>query len=370
MRSRQSPTDERDDAVSTNSGIRVLGWPAFQNRQNPYNALLYNALIDLGVEVEEFSTARLLTGGASILHVHWKPTSRIRGKNAARVAMRAAGFLLLLKAARMRGVRVVWTAHNVESHDSTAHPRLERSYWRILPGLLDAVISLSPSAVPLLHARYPALRNVPTFVVPHGHYRDAYPRNTTREAARTRFRIDHTARVFAFVGQVRPYKNVIALLRAFREYTDPDLVLLIGGMLKLGYQRAEFDALVAADPRVRVIPDFIGDDELQYIFAAADLAVLPFTSILNSGSAILALSFDRPVLVPRMGSLVDLADQVSPDWVINYDGPITADVLRDGMRAAQLLTNQSAPLDALRWKNIAEQTRNTYEAVLRSDRSS
>jgi beta-1,4-mannosyltransferase len=41
---------------------------------------------------------------------------------------------------------------------------------------------------------------------------------------------------------------------------------------------------------------------------AADLIALPYKEILNSGSAILALSFDRPILVPAAGALAELSE--------------------------------------------------------------
>lgn len=364
MQSRESEVEEQTGDVAPRGVIRVLGSPAYENRrQNPYNALLSTALTELGVEVEEYSLRRLLFGRASILHLHWKPTGRIRGRNKVRVAMRAAGLLILLWIARLRGVRVIWTAHNLESHDSIAHPRLERYYWRILPRFLDAVISLSPSAVPLLQERYRGLREVPMFVVPHGNYRDVYPRKT-RAAARAHLGIAADARVFAFVGQVRPYKNVIALLHAFREIRDPNAMLLIGGTVKLGKERAEFEALVASDKRVRAFPRFVPDDELQFFFGAADLVVLPFASILNSGSAILALSFDRPVLVPAAGSLADLAQQIGSDWVITYTGQIRSDVMEDAMEMARSRAGERAPTDCLDWNHIAAQTLDVYLEVL------
>ena len=64
-----------------------MAWPAFANRlENPYNALLYSALRELDVEVVEFSVQRLLFGPrADILHLHWAPTTRIRGETRSRV---------------------------------------------------------------------------------------------------------------------------------------------------------------------------------------------------------------------------------------------------------------------------------------------
>jgi beta-1,4-mannosyltransferase len=345
--------------------IRVLGWPAFANRgENPYNWLLYTHLARLGVRVEEFSTPRFLLRGASILHMHWAPTARIRGPRVPGVLARAGGLLALLEAAKRRGVRVVWTAHNLESRDRKAHPELERRFWRVLPRYLDGLLCLSPSNVEILRERYPALRGVPAFVTPHGHYRGAYPMETGRAEARARLGLAPGARVVAFVGQMRPYKDVLALLRAFAEVDDPQAVLLLAGMQRMGAQTEEFEARVARDPRVRVVPRFVPDDELQTYFAAADLVALPFREVLNSGSAILALSFDRPVLVPREGSLADLETEVGREWVMGYEGELTGPTLAAALESARGREGASAPLGHLDWPRVAEQTLAAYRSVL------
>jgi glycosyltransferase involved in cell wall biosynthesis len=60
----------------------------------------------------------------------------------------------------------------------------------------------------------------------------------------------------------------------------------------------------------RIVAHFAraADADLQIWYRAADLAVLPYLSILNSGSFQLALSFDLPVVGARDGSLAALLD--------------------------------------------------------------
>ena len=272
--------------------------------------------------------------------------------------------LLLLTAARLRGMKVVWTAHNLGAHDRLEHPDLEKKYWPRVARHLSALISLSASGIEILRSRYPSLRSVPSFVTAHGDYRDAYARTLTRDEARARLSIEAGARVIAFVGQVRPYKNLPALLRAFAAVEDEHAVLLVAGKLKLGDKTAELHTLAAADARVRIFGNFIPSDEIQTYLEAADLVVLPFRETLNSGSAILALSFDRPVLVPRYGSLVDLSETIGDNWVMTYEGELTGDKLRESLSAALALRGQTAPLESLAWQHIAGQTRDIYRSLL------
>ncbi len=346
--------------------IRVLAWPAFRNRrENPYNFLLYSELRLLGVSVKEFSVQRLLFGPpADVLHMHWAPTSRIRGSSRRRVQKTAAELMLLMTAARLRRMKIVWTAHDIGAHDRMSHDDLEGAYWGRIAGYLDGIISLSAVARDALVARYPALHSVPSFMTRHGHYRDSYPRTLGRGETRERLGIAPTARVLAFVGQLRPYKNLPVLLRAFRQIEDPAAVLLVAGMLKLDETREEFDALVAADSRVRVFGGLIKDEEMQLYLESADAVVLPYRDILNSGSALLALSFDRPVLVPSRGSMTELAMDVPNGWVLTYDDELTAAHLSRALEIGIQKAGQQADLSHFDWRVIGEQTRDVYRTLL------
>ena len=81
---------------------------------------------------------------------------------------------------------------------------------------------------------------------------------------------------------------------------------------------------------------------------ATDLVVLPYRDILNSGSAVLALSFDRPVLVPRRGSLGDLQNHVGRQWVRTYEGDIGAAELEAASRPGPRQHNTRAPAPLVR----------------------
>ena len=61
--------------------------------------------------------------------------------------------------------------------------------------------------------------------------------------------------------------------------------------------------------------------------SAADVAVMNFRNILNSGSVLLALSYDTPVCV-RAGSLRELFRRIGGDWLIELPQPLSAAALR------------------------------------------
>lgn len=75
---------------------------------------------------------------------------------------------------------------------------------------------------------------------------------------------------------------------------------------------------------------YIPDEELAVYLAAIDVMVLPYADILTSGSAMLALSFGRPVAAPRLGVVEEM---VSPLAGVLYS-PDDTSGLETAMREA------------------------------------
>ncbi len=337
---------------------RILGWPAFNpDTGNPYNALLYGAVERRGAQVDEFSAGRLLRGCYDVWHIHW-PERIAHGKAA---PLRVAVFALLVLWARLRGTRIVWTVHNLEGH-APRRPGLERRLLRWLSRRLDGVIALSESGARAAAEHYPELRQAAAAVIPHGHYIGRYPNALGRPQARRALGIGPGERAVVFVGRIAPYKNVAALVHEFCRLDDPATRLIVAGMPATDDLRAAIRAAAGADPRIQLHLREIEDAELQLYLNAADIVVLPFERILNSGSALLALSFGRPVLVPSTPAMDDLRAELGAAAVRTFSPPLTAAHLREALDAAA--PDPAALLELLRrqqdWDAIAERTLSLY----------
>lgn len=92
--------------------------------------------------------------------------------------------------------------------------------------------------------------------------------------------------------------------------------------------------------------------------------VLPYREILNSGSAILALSFGRPLLVPAQGALCELAQRAGAAWVRTYIGELQPATIREALDWAAVTPRDPAQLfRELSWETIARQTLLAYQAI-------
>jgi glycosyltransferase involved in cell wall biosynthesis len=252
--------------------------------------------------------------------------------------------------------KLVWVAHNAAPHDAvTVNSLLRRWFLRSL----DGVVFLSQYSRTLIADLYPEIRTCNSLVTVHGHYRGtAVTREAPWNMPSGNIRLVH-------FGQIRPYKNIEALVDAVSS-TLSGVSLVVAGMV---LDRSLCAALQNRSRAVSHIKlDFrdapISDAELEAIVDSADAVVLPYKNILTSGAALLALSRNRPVLAPNIGSLPELRDTVGQEWIYLYDGEFRQQVLMD-FREWLLSTKRGgiAPLDAYELSRIGRDLRGFVETM-------
>jgi glycosyltransferase involved in cell wall biosynthesis len=249
------------------------------------------------------------------------------------------------------------------------HPKLEKWFWIKFISRLDGFIALSAQGLELARQSHPCLASLPGFVIPHGHYRGEYPNDNTHDA-REILGIDPRSTVTLFFGQIRPYKNVSSLVSAFRALQGDNKVLLIVGE-PLNVQLADqLRILAGSDHRVKFHFRHVPNDEVQNYLRAANLVVLPYREMLNSGSALLALSFDRPVLVAEKGAMSELATCIGHEWVRTFSGELSPDELQKALDwASSGAHGKEAPLSGLDWSEISAKTEDAFRRIALDRRS-
>jgi beta-1,4-mannosyltransferase len=341
--------------------MQILAMPAFRTkRENPYNWLLYAAIQEMGLRVDEFSHGQLLRHRYNVWHLHW-PETPLNHPNRLKAIIKLTLFFVQIAIAKQRGVKLIWTVHNLKSHEGY-YPKIEQWFWQQFTQHLDGFISLSQTGLAAAKDRFPALRDKPGFVVPHSHYRGAYGHNISRAQARTELGLDPDDQVLLFFGRIRAYKNVPRLIEVFRQIKGDRIRLVIAGRPEAS-DRQQLEHLAQSEPRLQLHLDFIDQDRAQVFFQAADLVVLPYREILNSGTALLALSFDCPVLVPDRGAMGELQDLVGHDWVSTFNGDLSAVALQDAVDWSQQQRSETAPLAEFEGSRLAQMTLEAYRAI-------
>ncbi|MDD3019930.1 MAG: glycosyltransferase [Alphaproteobacteria bacterium] len=338
--------------------LHILAWPAYSNKMhNPYNFLLCSALESSGCKVVEFSYQNLLRKPFNILHYHW-PDSFVAGGSLPKTIRRMMILIAILIITRLKGARSVWTVHNLMPHDNP-NSKFILSFLKLFARACDGLIFLSNSSLKECEAVYGTLNHSKIAIIPHGHYRDMYPSRLTKESALSQLGLGEHAHktILLFFGKIRSYKNVEALINSFQELKRPnDVLLLIAGSAENPTYKEKIHNLVQDSPSILLHEKFIPDEDIPLFFGAADVAVLPYKHILNSGSAILSLGFDCPVLVPSIGSMPELQKDVGTDAVHLYDGELSPEKLEDMISyCTKRSRDQPISLERYDWPVIANQ---------------
>ena len=332
---------------------------------NPYGGLLARSLAPHGVTLESGWTidpdwVRAQHGRVDVLHFNWLHRFYADPDPAVRRA-RFRNLVASLVLARRLGMRLVWTMHNLYPHE-VHDVLLDRRGRRLICMLAHAVIAHCHRAAGLLAEHFGRREGV--HVIPHGHFMDVYPNTISREAARTALGVPQDAFVYVFLGHIRAYKGVERLIDVFEALPGPERRLVIAGRVHPSYRGPLPDTSGAMrDSRIVFRPGAVPVAELQTYFNAADAAVLPFVDALTSGSAITALGFGCPIVVPDVGCLAELVGdgrcgvlyeaakggglRAAMEEVRVRSGPAA----REGARARAL---------ELGWEAIAERTVEAY----------
>ena len=184
------------------------------------------------------------------------------------------------------------------------------------------------------------------------------------EAAHSQLPFDTEKPVVLFFGLLRPYKGLDLLLEAWRGVEDAELWIA-------GMPRMDISALrAAAPPGVRFAARFIGPGELGAFFRRADLVVLPYREIDQSGVLFTALAFERPLLLSDVGGFPEIA-QAGAARTFPAGDPLALraailELLGDaGARSALVEGARALARGAYSWRAIGRRTLALYESLLR-----
>ena len=338
--------------------MRILAAPAFSNEKvNPYNALLYRELQKLGVDVGEYQHAKALQEQVDLVHYHW-PDDYTNPKGLVKTWQRILLLAFMVCTLKLKGRKLVYTVHNTAPHDAF-RPRLSKMFMNWFIRRCDGFIFMSEANKTAFYQRYQPPENIAYAIIPHGHYRNSYPPEITRTEAKQLLELNINKKVLLFVGMIKPYKNIPTLMKAFNEAQLTNYQLVIAGTPDNAELRAELETL--KNVNTRLFLRFIPDSELNVYMSAADAVILPYKAILNSGALLLALSFNRPVIAPHMGAIVDMQKSLGLQWIYGYTGDLTANNLQHALIALENSARPAeCPLDDYSWDKLAASTLDFY----------
>ena len=284
---------------------------------------------------------------ADVVHFQWCPVQQVDS--------------LLLP----RNKPLVLTAHDVLPREPK---RGQLAGQRRLYERADAVV---------VHSQHGAQRltselNIDTekvHITPHGAFHEftKYPKTTPLPPALD----EPKGPVVLFFGLIRPYKGLDVLLEAWREVNatqfNNQAELWVAGMPRMDISELR----AKAAPNVRWVPRYIAGAELAAIFHHADIVVLPYRQIDQSGVLFTSLAFGKPLALSAVGAFPEIAETGAAELFPPEDPSALAALLTRLLtdeehrnRLSTKATKLAAPDGPFGWDSIAGRTIDLYNKLL------
>ena len=275
--------------------------------------------------------------------------------------------------------KIVLTLHNVNAGKRDANDTLvNRLTLRFQYRLADHIFVHTEAMKRELIGDF----NVPTSritVIPFGINNAVRSTDLTSGEAKRRLGIRDYERTILFFGNIAPYKGLEYLVAAFHQVLSrcDDYRLIIAGQPKkcARYWAAILEQIGEDVCRKKVLlrPDFIPDDDTEIYFKAADVFVLPYKHIYQSGVLFLGQTFGLPVVATDVGSLKDDIVEAKTGFMCRPEDPLDLANTIERYFESDVYKELNSRRREIReygeehhsWDEVAQITTRVYAALLR-----
>lgn len=279
---------------------------------------------------------------------------------------------------RLIGKRIALTLHNVNARKRDGgDSALNRLTLGIQYRLADHIFVHTERMKQDLMAEF-AISSDRITVIPFGINNAVPDTELSGTEARRRLGLADGDKCILFFGNIAPYKGLEYLVDAFQRIKNrpTNYKLIIAGRPKNceSYWNA-LRAKITEDVQkgsILLRDEYIPDEDTEIYMKAADVLVLPYRYIYQSGVLFLGYSFGLPVLAADVGSLRDEVIEGKTGFMFRSEDP--EDVARAIQRyfASGLYENLSGHRQEIRdyakahhsWETVGEMTADTYSDLL------
>jgi D-inositol-3-phosphate glycosyltransferase len=282
---------------------------------------------------------------------------------------------------KLLGKKVVLTVHNVnterrDNKDSAFNRFTLRVQYRLADHLFVHTEKMKQELIDEFGTQAGRIS-----VIPLGINNFAPQTNLTSAEAKRRLGIRKDEKAILFFGRITPYKGLEILVEAFQKGLPPadNYRLMIAGRpeeaTEGGYWLPIREALRADVQKGRVLlrAEHIPDAETEFYFKAADVLVLPYRDIYQSGILFLGYSFGLPALAANVGSLKEEMVEGRTGFLFQPEDPadlaaaiekyFASDLYRDLSRRRQEI--QDYARQAHDWNIVGRTTLGVYNGLLK-----
>lgn len=238
-----------------------------------------------------------------------------------------------LKSMKKKGEKIVITIHDILPFNQKFY---DYYYHKKIYAMADQIIVQAPDNVKRFHELFPD-NQVPVHMIPHGHFMD-YAQKIEKNIAREKLQIPQDKFVYLFFGQIKKVKGVDVLLKAWakaikenQELKENALLVIAGSVWKADFGKCE--EIIETEhlqEYLKLDIRYIPDEEVDSYYGAADICVLPYLEVYQSGVLQLTYAHDKTAIVTKIPAFTDIIDE-SRGFLCE---PNNADSLKDALLLA------------------------------------
>jgi D-inositol-3-phosphate glycosyltransferase len=286
---------------------------------------------------------------------------------------------LLMVFYKLLGKKIVLTVHNVnagrrDSRDTFVNRLTLRTQYRLASHIFVHTEKMESELMEEFGV--PQTR---VTVIPFG-INNSVPNTTlTSSEARRKLGIRPDEKTILFFGSINPYKGLEYIVAAFQRAVArcSDYRLFIVGRPNNceSYWASvrEMSRREVEKGRITIRADYIPDEETELYFKAADVFVLPYRHIYQSGVLFLGYSFGLPVIASDVGALKEEIVEGKTGFVFKPEDPVDLAATIERYFASDLFTNLGVRRDGIRdfalerhsWDDVGRLTMSVYSNLLR-----
>jgi glycosyltransferase involved in cell wall biosynthesis len=285
---------------------------------------------------------------------------------------------LLMLYYKALGKKTVFTVHNVNAGQRDKNDSwLNRLSLKIQYSVSDHLFVHTEKMKRDLASGF-AIAPDKVTIIPFGINNTVPNTNLSRSEARKKIELNEFDRTMLFFGNIAPYKGLDYLVSAFIPLAKEDdrYHLIIAGRPKqeeaYWIRIKESIRQSKVQHRIKERIEFVPDEETEIYFKAADVLILPYTQVFQSGVLFLGYSFGLPAIVTDVGSLREEIVEGETGFVARPSDP--PDLTRAIRRYFETdlycnLSERRAKIKAYAnerysWSKVAAVTTNVYSNLL------
>ena len=302
-----------------------------------------------------FSVSHARLSGISIFHFHIFYTNVL--------------VLFSLLVVKILFGKVVLTVHDVSSFSNSSNSSV---IGKLVYKLTDRIIThneFSKSEIINVNANLSSCISI----VPHGNYTPFINVQYDKEKSKEQLSIPNNRRILLFFGMIKKVKGLEFLLSALKGVIkqNPDVLLVIAGK-PWENDFSAYQKIIDENNLSEYIllhAKFIPQEDVEHYYCASDLVVLPYKKIYQSGVLMMALSYERPVLVSDLPPLKEIISDNENGFLFKTENvsDLTAklnSILGNEELMEQVKTKGTELINTkYDWGEIGRQTKQAYQSL-------